>query len=279
MSLEKNIAMMVELALAEDIGSGDITASLLDQNKIGTAKIITREDIICSGSKWVEEVFNQISSKINTKFHFLDGQSIIAGSTIATIKGPEALLLTGERVALNFLQTLSATATQTAEIVSLIADTNTKLLDTRKTIPLWRLAQKYAVTCGGGYNHRMGLYDEVLIKENHIVAAGSISKAVDKALKLAKNIPVVVEVENIEDLKEVLNLDVSRIMLDNFSIDLCRHAVSIVSKKIPLEVSGNINANNIRDYARTGVDFISVGATTKNIRAVDLSFMLEDNYQ
>lgn len=266
---------MVRRALEEDLGLGDVTAALLDSNKIGHASVLTREDMVLCGISFADKVFKEISPKIKTNWYANDGDSLSSGDVVLDISGPEAYILTGERIALNFLQTLSATATRTAKLVSLLDGTNAKLLDTRKTIPLWRAAQKYAVTCGGGLNHRMGLYDAFLIKENHILSCGSITLAVTKAKEYTK-LPIIVEVENFTQLSETLKLDVDRIMLDNFSVHDCDKAVQLTSGKVPLEASGNITTDNIRQYAMTGVDFISSGSTTKNIQAIDLSLRLSE---
>ena len=278
MSDSQIISSMVMAALSEDVGSGDITSKLLDESKIGVAKVITRQDMTLCGCQWVDEVFRQLSNSITVVWNLQDGDFARKGSTLFTVQGPECKLLSGERVALNFLQSLSSTATKTRELVDLICNTNAKLLDTRKTIPLWRYAQKYAVRCGGGTNHRMGLYDEILIKENHIKSCGSIKNAIDQSISVNKNnLPIVVEVETLSDLKHALSKKVSRIMLDNFSISECIEAVSITQNKVPLEVSGNITNENILQYASTGIDFISVGSITKNIFAIDLSLTLEDH--
>lgn len=266
---------MVGKAIEEDFRTGDVTAALLDSGKIGHAKVITREDMVLCGTSFVDEVFKAISPLIKTNWHGNDGDGFSSGDVVLYITGPEASILTGERIALNFLQTLSATATETAKLVSFLEGTNAKLLDTRKTIPLWRAAQKYAVTCGGGLNHRMGLYDAFLIKENHILSCGSITLAVTKA-KDSSELPIIVEVENFSQLIETLGLGIDRIMLDNFSVVDCAKAVQLTNGKVPLEVSGNITADNIRQYAMTGVDFISSGATTKNIHAIDLSLRLSE---
>jgi nicotinate-nucleotide pyrophosphorylase (carboxylating) len=230
--------------------------------------------VLC-GVSFVDEVFKAISPKIKTNWRANDGDNLSSGDIVLDISGPEACILTGERIALNFLQTLSATATETSKLVSLLEGTNVKLLDTRKTIPLWRAAQKYAVTCGGGLNHRMGLYDAFLIKENHILSCGSITLAVTKAKESSK-LPIIVEVENFLQLKEALDLDLDRVMLDNFSVVDCDKAVKLTNGRVPLEVSGNITIDNIRQYAMTGVDFISSGSTTKNIHAIDLSMRLSE---
>ena len=277
MSDSQIIASMVTAALSEDVGSGDITSQLLDESKVGLAKVITRQDMVLCGCAWVDEVFSQISRNITIVWNFKDGDFVRGGSTIFTVQGLECKFLSGERVALNFLQSLSSTATKTRELVDIICNTSAKLLDTRKTIPLWRYAQKYAVRCGGGTNHRMGLYDEILIKENHIKSCGSIENAIDQSVVVNKNnLPIVVEVETLSDLKRALPKKVSRIMLDNFSISECVEAVGLTQNKVPLEVSGNITQDNILQYALTGINFISVGSITKNICAIDLSLILED---
>ncbi|MEE3003387.1 MAG: carboxylating nicotinate-nucleotide diphosphorylase [Pseudomonadota bacterium] len=269
------IEQMVSQALQEDIGGGDLTAGIIQGDVSGSGSIVTREDMVLCGTAWVDSVFKSLSKDIKISWLFSDGSKVKNGSTLCNISGPIAPILTGERVALNFLQTLSATASETALFVELLSGYGTKLLDTRKTIPLWRKAQKYAVICGGGTNHRMGLYDEILIKENHIFSCGSITKAVLKAKETApENTPIVVEVENLLELNETIKCGVSRVMLDNFSSDMCRDAVAVCKSKLKLEVSGNITKDNIREFADTGVDFVSVGAITKNISAIDLSLII-----
>lgn len=278
-ALETSIVTSVTQALAEDIGDGDITAHLIDKNTRAKAAIIARQDAILCGRPWASEVFSQLNPNIEQSWHLADGQNIAAEQIICEFNGPAQELLTGERTALNFLQTLSGTATRTHEYVNAVAGTGAKILDTRKTIPGLRLAQKYAVKCGGGENHRTGLYDGVLIKENHIAASGSLEKAVADALSVKRDILVEMEVETLEQLKIAIDAGVKRILLDNMTIDQLAEAVSLANKladnKVLLEASGGITLENIRAIAETGVDYISVGDITKNIEAVDLSMRFD----
>lgn len=271
----KLISASVSLALAEDLGNGDVTASLLDQSKQVSAHIICREDAIFCGSAWADEVFFQLDPNISVGWFVKDGDPLREGTNLCRIQGAAAKILTGERSVLNFLQTLSATATVTARYVSAIADFKCKILDTRKTIPGLRHAQKYAVRCGGGNNHRMGLYDAFLIKENHIAAAGSIIAAVGNAKKVSDTLLLEIEVENLEQLELAIEAKVERILLDNFTLDDQHKAVAINAGRCQLEASGDINLDNVAEVAASGVDFISIGALTKHIRAVDLSFRLD----
>ncbi len=262
---------MVLQALEEDIKSGDITAELIPSHHQAKANIITREDMVVCGTQWVNETFREINSSIQLTWHVQDGDTVSENSTLFSVEGNARSLLSAERTALNFLQMLSATATQTKKLVNLIAHTNCKLLDTRKTIPGYRIAQKYAVRCGGGLNHRIGLYDAFLIKENHINACGSITKAVQQAKNNHPEKMVEVEVESIQELKEALLAEANVIMLDNFSQHMMIDAVKITSGKAQLEASGNVSEKTISKIAETGVDFISVGGITKHIQAIDLS--------
>ena len=261
----------VRSALKEDIGKGDITANLIDDTTQLRASVITREFAVVSGQQWVNAVYAVIDKKIIIDWRVKDGDLVDPNQVLFTISGPARSVLTGERTALNFLQCLSATATTTHRYVQCILHTKCRILDTRKTIPGLRLAQKYAVTCGGGENHRMGLFDAFLIKENHIAACGSISEAVKRAKSSLTECPIEVEVENLDELDEAQNAGASIIMLDNFSLDLMKQAVQHRSENVKLEASGNVSLDNIGAVAETGVDFISVGALTKNICAVDLS--------
>ena len=261
----------VSNALQEDIGSGDVTAKLIPEDDFSLATVITREPATICGIDWFEEVFAQLDSQVFIEWDVNDGDVVIAGQQLCSLSGATRALLTGERAALNFLQTLSSTATKAAEYTAAIAGTNVKVLDTRKTIPGLRLAQKYAVSCGGAYNHRVGLYDAILIKENHILAAGGISQAVEAARFNSPELMIEVEVENLDELQQALDANVNRIMLDNFPLDLLRQAVSITNKKSALEASGNITLETIRAIAETGIDYISTGAITKDIKAIDLS--------
>ena len=267
----------VAAALAEDVGAGDLTASLVDADAVVGATIIARESLVLCGEAWVNEVFRQLDDSIIIDWYIGDGGRPEADDVICKIVGPARALLTGERTALNFLQTLSATATTTAAFAKAVAGTRAKVLDTRKTIPGLRLAQKYAVTCGGGVNHRVGLFDAILIKENHIKSAGSITAALQRAQDTGGEVLIEVEVENHDELLEALDAGAARILLDNFSIDELKEAVAtnesygIVGAE--LEASGNVTLDTIREIAETGVDYISTGALTKNIRAADLSML------
>jgi len=261
----------VDNALKEDIGSGDVTAKLIPEDDFSLATIITREPATICGIDWVEEVFAQLDSQVFIEWDVDDGDVVTANQQLCSLSGATRALLTGERAALNFLQTLSSTATKAAEYTAAIAGTDVKVLDTRKTIPGLRLAQKYAVSCGGAHNHRVGLYDAILIKENHILAAGGISQAVEAARFNSPELLIEVEVENLDELQQALDAKVNRIMLDNFDLDLLRQAVSITNKQSELEASGNVTLDTIRAIAETGVDYISTGAITKDVKAIDLS--------
>lgn len=269
------IAEQVRQALEEDIGSGDITAALIPATQKANARIITREAAVLCGCVWVEEVFKQLDPAVKITWHANDGDKISAKQTLCELQGPARSLLSGERVALNFLQTLSATATTTHQYAELIKDLPTKLLDTRKTLPGWRVAQKHAVRCGGGHNHRMGLYDAFLIKENHIASCGSIAHALQEARKNYPDRIAEVEVENFEELNEALENKAEMILLDNFSLAQMKKAVAKVNGCCKLEASGGISLKNLREVALTGVDYVSVGAITKNIQAIDLSMQFE----
>jgi nicotinate-nucleotide pyrophosphorylase (carboxylating) len=264
----------VQAALAEDIGSGDITAALIPPDARATARIITREDGILCGRAWVDRVFAEVDPAIEIEWQVADGARISAGESLFTASGPARGLLTAERCALNFLQLLSGTATLCRGYADLVADTGVKLLDTRKTIPGLRIAQKYAVSCGGCYNHRIGLYDAFLIKENHISACGGIAAAVKTARAYAPDKPVEVEVENLGELEQALTAACDRIMLDNFSLEQMVAAVELNGGRAELEASGNITTATLRPVAHTGVDYISIGALTKDCKALDLSMRL-----
>jgi len=261
----------VSSALAEDIGTGDVTAKLIPEDDFSLASVITREPAIVCGIDWFEEVFAQLDSQIFIEWDVDDGDRVEAGQQICSLSGSTRALLTGERTALNFLQTLSATATLADEYATAVHGTDVKVLDTRKTIPGLRLAQKYAVSCGGCYNHRVGLYDAILIKENHILAAGGISEAVQSARFNSPELMVEVEVENLDELQQAIEAKAERIMLDNFDLDLLKQAVKITNKQAELEASGNVTLKTIRAIAETGVDYISTGALTKDVKALDLS--------
>ncbi|NQZ05881.1 MAG: carboxylating nicotinate-nucleotide diphosphorylase [Algicola sp.] len=274
--LADDISRAVSLSLAEDLNHqspehGDITASLIPKDSVSEATIITREDCVFCGKAWTDEVFKQLDPTVQIQWLVNDGDKVMANSTLFKLTGNTRILLTGERTALNFIQTLSGTATLVAQYVKALTGTKTQLLDTRKTIPGMRLAQKYAVTCGGGKNHRVGLYDAFLIKENHIKGCGSIANAVTTAKHNFPGKPVEVEVESLEELRLALDAGADIVMLDNFSIPNINKAVLLTDKKAKLEVSGNMNINTIAQYAQTGVDFISVGALTKNVQSIDLS--------
>lgn len=275
--LRQSIGHSVSTALLEDVGDGDLTASLIDADAIVGATIIARESMTLAGAPWVDEVFSQLDESTIVDWYIGDGQSAEASDVICKLVGPARALLSGERTALNFLQTLSATATTTAHYVDAVAGTGARILDTRKTIPGLRLAQKYAVACGGGANHRVGLFDAILIKENHIKAAGSITTALQRAGELGADVMIEVEVESQDELHEALKAGATRVLLDNFTLDELRAAVETNSSfgyvSAELEASGNVTLKSIRSIAETGVDYISVGALTKNVDAIDFSML------
>lgn len=273
-NLKQSIKSNVTAALQEDIGSGDITAQLIPIDQKASATIITREDCVFCGEDWVNEIFTQLDQNVSVEWHVTDGQFVSANSTLFKLHGNARSLLTGERAALNFVQTLSGTATLSRHYANLVAHTPVKLLDTRKTLPGLRDAQKYAVACGGCHNHRIGLYDAFLIKENHIAACGGIAQAVSNAHLIAPNKPVEVEVETFEELYEAINAGADIIMLDNFNMEDMRKAVAINNGIAKLEASGNVTETTLPLIADTGVDFISIGALTKHCRAVDLSMRI-----
>ncbi|HAZ54329.1 MAG TPA: carboxylating nicotinate-nucleotide diphosphorylase [Franconibacter helveticus] len=271
-----DIPQTVALALREDLGGdinadNDITAQLLPPDGRSHAVVITREAGVFCGKRWVEEVFIQLGGNVEVTWHVEDGAPVKADQPLFELQGPARVLLTGERTALNFVQTLSGVASEVRKYVTLLEGTKTQLLDTRKTIPGLRTALKYAVLCGGGNNHRLGLSDAFLIKENHIIASGSVREAVEKAFWLHPDVPVEVEVESLEELDDALKAGADIIMLDNFTVAQMREAVSRTAGQARLEVSGNVTAQTLREFADTGVDYISVGALTKHIRALDLS--------
>lgn len=270
-------AKQVALALQEDIATGDINAQLIPDTQRDTATIICREPMVVAGKAWVDEVFRQLDPNMQLDWAVKDGDAVAANQILVTLIGNTRALLTGERTALNFLQTLSSTATVVANHVAVIADLPTKLLDTRKTLPMLRHAQKYAMLCGGGNNHRIGLYDAFLIKENHIMACGGIAQAVSQARQIA-NKPVEVEVENFDELHQAIAANADIVMLDNFTIEDTQKAVELVAslgKPCQLEASGDISLTHLRQVAETGVDFISMGALTKHIKAIDLSMRFQ----
>jgi nicotinate-nucleotide pyrophosphorylase (carboxylating) len=269
--LQTDVIAQVRAALAEDIGSGDITAQLIPSQQNGQARVITREPAVICGRPWVDEVMRQVDPHIRVEWNVEEGTQVMGDSSLFTLHGSARSLLTAERAALNFLQLLSGTATICRRYADTVAGTGVRLLDTRKTIPGLRTAQKYAVTVGGCHNHRIGLYDAFLIKENHIAACGSITAAVQQARLQSPNKPVEVEVETFEELDEALAAGCEVIMLDEFSLDDMAKAVRHTAKRSLLEASGNVNDDNLRAIAETGVDFISIGALTKHCRAIDLS--------
>lgn len=273
---DNDIQDNVRAALAEDVGGGDITAALIPAAAVATARVITREDGVLCGRAWVDAVFAAVDPDLQPEWSSADGELITAGSTLFTVRGPARGLLTAERSALNFLQLLSGTATRCHHYATLVTGTGVRLLDTRKTIPGLRKAQKYAVRCGGCHNHRIGLYDAFLIKENHISACGGIAAAVREARAVAPGKPVEVEVETMDELEHALAAGADRVMLDNFPLQAMRDAVALVAKRLELEASGNITETTLRSVAETGVDFISIGALTKDTRALDLSMRLLD---
>lgn len=260
--------------LAEDIGSGDLTASIIPEAKQASALVVTREAMVLCGQEWFEAVFRQLDPAIVIEWQIQEGDDVAAGSLLCQLHGPARALLTGERTALNLLQTLSATATVARRYANAIAGSGCKVLDTRKTLPGLRLAQKYAVQCGGCVNHRIGLFDAILIKENHIIAAGSIGAAIAQARAIS-NVMVEIEVESLDELQEALAAHPDRIMLDNFSLQQLKAAVALNQGQVELEASGNVSLETIRDIAETGVDYISIGALTKNVQAIDLSMRIE----
>ena len=275
--MSKILRQIVNMALSEDIGTGDLSSSLLVDN-VTSAKIICREKAIICGNDYSDLCFSTLDPDIEIDWKIIEGKEATPGAMICHLKGKTQAIISAERTALNFLQTLSATATQTKKLVSMIKHTNAKLLDTRKTIPNLRYAQKHAVKCGGGVNHRMGLFDCVLLKENHILSIGSLEKSIEKALLEFPNKHVIVEVESLNQLKRALSIKgITRILCDNFSPQELLEAVAIAKGIYPLETSGNINEKNIIEYAETGVDFISIGSITKNIHSIDLSLRFDLN--
>lgn len=263
-------------ALAEDVGAGDVTARLLPEAATLRARVIARESAIVCGQDWFTEVFRQAAPSVSIDWLVADGDAVKTDTVVCTLGGLARELLTGERTALNFLQTLSGVATLTAECVAAVSGTRCRVLDTRKTVPGLRHAQKYAVRCGGGTNHRMGLYDAILIKENHIAAAGGIAEAIHAARKAAPGMPVEIEVESIAGLKEALSAKPERVMLDNFTTSQLAEAVSVANDKTELEASGGFTLDDLAAVAATGVDFVSIGALTKHVRATDYSMRFLD---
>ncbi|WP_318469821.1 carboxylating nicotinate-nucleotide diphosphorylase [Photobacterium leiognathi] len=274
--LPLEITRTVADTLREDLGGEidpnlDITTGLIPADSQGVATIITREHGVFCGKMWADEVFKQLGGKVTIEWHVEDGDVVEPNQTLCTLSGPSRILLTGERNAMNFIQTLSGCATLTAQYVKQLEGTNTRLLDTRKTIPGLRSALKYAVTCGGGFNHRIGVFDAYLIKENHIIACGGIKQAISAAKKLNPNKPVEVETESLDELKQAIEAGADIVMLDNFTLAMMREAVAFNAGRVALENSGDITLSNIQECAETGVDYISVGALTKHVKAMDLS--------
>ena len=279
LSPPNDLARTVANALAEDVGGGDLTAALIPADRRGRARIITRDAAVFAGRPYVDEVFRQVDPRVKVEWHTNDGDTVVPDQVLYRLSGPARSLLTGERTALNFVQSLSGTATATRRYADAIAGLPCRILDTRKTIPGLRNAQKYAVRCGGGTNHRIGLYDGILIKENHIIAAGSIAAAVAAARASATRVPVEVEVESLDELRQALAAGADMALLDEFSLDDLRAAVAMnrahPSGPMKLEASGGITLESVRAIAETGVDFISVGSLTKHVRAIDLSMRFE----
>lgn len=261
----------VALALAEDVGGGDLTAALIPETARAEATVISREDAVLCGTAWFDAVFRQLDPRVDIDWQATDGERVQPDQPLCTLRGPARALLTGERTALNFLQALSGTATLARRFADTVAGTGAVILDTRKTLPGLRLAQKYAVRCGGCRNHRIGLFDAVLIKENHIMAAGSIRNAIATARRLHPGVTVEVEVENLAELEEALAARPDIVMLDNFDLAALVEAVRITARRVKLEASGNVNFDTVRKIAETGVDYISIGGLTKDVRAIDLS--------
>ncbi len=278
LDIPSDLDTQVAAALREDIGSGDVTARLVPATQQARGRVITRENAVLCGRAWVEQTFRSLDSNIKLTWGAEDGERITADQAIFTIQGPARAVLTGERTALNFLQLLSATATAARRFVDAVAGTGCAILDTRKTLPGLRTAQKYAVRCGGAQNHRMGLFDMVLIKENHIAAAGSISGAITTARRVSPQTPVEVEVESLAEFTEALTAHPDIILLDEFSLADMRSAVALNRKSehpVKIEASGSVSLETVREIAQTGVDYISVGGLTKHIRAIDLSMRLD----
>lgn len=265
----------VRAALAEDIGSGDITAQLVPADRQARARVITREDCVVAGRPWVDEVFRQLDAGVTVEWLAREGERVAAGSVLFRLVGPARALLSGERAALNFLQTIAGTATAARRYADLVAHTGVQLLDTRKTLPGLRIAQKYAVSAGGCHNHRLGLWDAFLIKENHIAAAGSIAAAITAAHRIAPGRPVEVEVENLAELAAALDAGADIVMLDDFTLADTHAAVQLNQRRAKLEISGGVNEQTLVTLAGTGVDYISIGSLTKHVRAIDLSMRVE----
>ncbi|WP_312377839.1 carboxylating nicotinate-nucleotide diphosphorylase [Pseudomonas oryzihabitans] len=274
--LAQVITENVAAALREDVGSGDLTAGLIPAHQQARARIITREAAVVAGTAWVDEVFRVLDPAVEVRWQVADGERVAPDQVLFELQGPARALLTGERSALNFLQLLSGTATRCRHYADLVQDTAVQLLDTRKTLPGLRRAQKYAVTCGGCYNHRIGLFDAFLIKENHIAACGGIAQAVATARQLAPGRPVEVEVENLQELEQALSAGADIVMLDELSLADMRTAVALTAGRAKLEASGGVNQDTLLGIAQTGVDYISIGTLTKDVKAIDLSMRILD---
>jgi len=274
--LAQVITENVAAALREDVGSGDLTAGLIPAHQQARARIITRDAAVVAGTAWVDEVFRVLDPAVEVRWQVADGERVAPDQVLFELQGPARALLTGERSALNFLQLLSGTATRCRHYADLVQDTSVRLLDTRKTLPGLRRAQKYAVTCGGCYNHRIGLFDAFLIKENHIAACGGIAQAVAAARQLAPGRPVEVEVENLQELEQALSAGADIVMLDELSLADMRTAVALTAGRAKLEASGGVNQDTLLGIAQTGVDYISIGTLTKDVKAIDLSMRILD---
>jgi len=273
-TLTAEIEANVRRALLEDVGTGDITAQLIPAERLAKATVISRDAAVIAGTAWVDSVFRQLDQLVAVHWQVADGERVKPNQALFHLEGPARSLLTGERSALNFLQMLSGVATRSQHYADMVADTQVKLLDTRKTLPGLRLAQKYAVTCGGCHNHRIGLFDAFLIKENHIAACGGIAEAITAAHKIAPGKPVEVEVESLDELQQALDGGADIIMLDELSLDDMREAVRLTAGRAKLEASGGVTDTTLRSIAETGVDYISIGTLTKDVKAVDLSMRL-----
>ena len=273
-ALTAEIEANVRRALLEDVGTGDITAQLIPAERLAKATVISRDAAVIAGTAWVDAVFRQLDPRVAVHWQVVDGDRVQPNQALFRLEGPARSLLTGERSALNFLQLLSGVATRARHYADMVADTQVKLLDTRKTLPGLRMAQKYAVTCGGCHNHRIGLFDAFLIKENHIAACGGIAEAITAAHKIAPGKPVEIEVESLDELKQALDGGADIIMLDELSLDDMREAVRLTAGRAKLEASGGVTDATLRTIAETGVDYISIGTLTKDVKAVDLSMRL-----
>lgn len=270
-----SIEKLVATALHEDIGSGDLTAELIPVEQLSSGGVVSRQEAIICGQPWFDEVYRQLDSRIVVRWQIEEGERVAANQLLCRLEGPARSLVTGERVALNFLQSLSGTATRVRDFVDAVAGTAARILDTRKTLPGLRLAQKYAVRCGGGENHRVGLYDAVLIKENHIEACGGLESAINAVRQLHPQQPLIVEVESLAQLEEALSLGVERLLLDNFDLPRLAAAVEQCAGRARLEASGGVDLAQVRAVAESGVDFISIGSLTKDLQAIDLSMRLD----